>query len=61
MSLDVDICGPFQESGPVQASMDDLHNYNGDLAIGTVVFFMKVSTWIDVGSQLGTPSCSSSS
>ena len=42
MSLDVDICGPLQESGPVQAAMDDLHNYDEDLAIGTDVFFVKV-------------------
>ena len=54
MSPDVDICSP------VQAAMDDLHNYDGDLAIGTVVF-VKVCAWIDVGSQLGTPSCRSSS
>ena len=56
----MDICGPLQESGPVQAAMDDLHNYDGVLAIGTVVF-VKVCAWIDVGSQLGTPSCRSSS
>ena len=61
MSLDVDICSPFQESGPVQAAMDDLHNYGGDVAIGTVVFFLKVCAWIHVKSQLGTPFRRSSS